>query len=224
MRQLIAHPWIALFALCVLVFSIWPSIDISTSRFFYDPARGFYLGDGWWARFFYHLLGLKALTLIAAFGLLLAGAFFLRHNGRLWRWRIVYLFLVLLAGPGLLVNALLKDHWGRARPHQIVEFGGTARFTPALVPSRECARNCSFASGHAALGFYPVSLGFVFPGRRRQWLAAGLGLGGIGGYFRIVQGAHFLSDVVFAFFAVYGTAALTHRILRRRLAPVEAKT
>ncbi|HTT08428.1 MAG TPA: phosphatase PAP2 family protein [Gammaproteobacteria bacterium] len=223
MRLLITNLWIVLFLICALIFSVWPGIDLSVSHRFYDPARGFYLAQGWWPQFFYQLLGLKALTLVAAFGLLFTGAFFLRRNGQLWRWRIIYLFLVLLLGPGLVVNVLLKEHWGRARPHQIIQFGGTARFTPALEPAQECPKNCSFASGHAALGFYPLSLGFVFMRWRRFWLAAGMGIGGLAGYFRIIQGAHFLSDVVFAFFVVYGSAAMMHRVLRRRLLPAEAK-
>lgn len=223
MRLLTAYLWIGLFLLCVVIFLVWPEIDLSFSRRFYDPARGFYLGQEWWPQFFYHLLGHATFKLLAVFGALLAMVFLSGRHGRPWRWRIVYLLIVLLLGPGLLVNVLLKDHWGRARPNQVIEFGGTSRFTPALVPSRECRRNCAFVSGHAALGFYPLSLGFVFPRWRRFWLAGGLGLGGVAGYFRILQGAHFLSDVVFAFFAVYGTAALIHGLLHRHLPPADVK-
>ena len=44
----------------------------------------------------------------------------------------LFLFLGLLVGPGLVVNGILKDHWGRARPAEIIEFGGTAHFSPAF--------------------------------------------------------------------------------------------
>jgi lipid A 4'-phosphatase len=223
MRILTAYLWIGLFLLCALIFSIWPQIDLSFSQQFHDPARGFYLGGGWWPQFFYRLLGHAAFKLLAVFGILLVAAFLSGRRGRPWCWRIIYLLMVLLLGPGLLVNVLLKDHWGRARPNQITEFGGTSQFTPALIPSQACSRNCAFVSGHAALGFYPLSLGFVFPRWRRFWLTVGLGLGGTAGYFRILQGAHFLSDVIFAFFTVCVTAALMHGILRRQLLLAEVK-
>ena len=47
---------------------------------------------------------------------------------------------------------------------QIAEFGGDKRFTPAFVPSDQCARNCSFPAGDPAVGFYFVAAGL--PGRR----------------------------------------------------------
>jgi membrane-associated phospholipid phosphatase len=115
-------------------------------------------------------------------------------------------------GPGLLANTLFKDHWGRARPVQIEAFGGTHRFTPAPLPAAECDRNCAFVSGHAALGFSLVSLAFLLPrGRsRRLGIAFALGFGALVGLGRIVQGAHFLSDVVYAGLLVYGTTALLY--------------
>ena len=66
----------------------------------------------------------------------------------------VFLLLSLALGPGLLVNTVLKDHWGRARPAQIDGIRRRSQhFTPALVPADQCARNCSFPAGHPAIGF-----------------------------------------------------------------------
>ena len=56
-----------------------------------------------------------------------------RAGGPLSWWRspgvpgraAVFLVLSLLLGPGLLVNVILKDNWGRPRPGSVVEFGGT---------------------------------------------------------------------------------------------------
>ena len=50
----------------------------------------------------------------------------------------------LLLGPGWVVNEALKNHWGRARPEQVSDFGGAQRFTPALQPADQCVKNCSF--------------------------------------------------------------------------------
>ena len=50
----------------------------------------------------------------------------------------------------LLVNALLKDHWGRARPNETTLFGGDGAFSGPFVIAGQCARNCSFVSGEGA--------------------------------------------------------------------------
>ncbi len=133
----------------------------------------------------------------------------------LWRFdRKALLFVALSTalGPGLLANAVLKDHWGRARPSQVEAFGGAHRFTPAPLPAAECPRNCSFVSGHAALGFSLVAFAFLLPpGRsRRRGAAAALGFGALVGLVRIAQGGHFLSDVVWAGLVVFGVTALLY--------------
>jgi membrane-associated phospholipid phosphatase len=73
----------------------------------------------------------------------------------------------------------------------------------------ECPSNCSFVSGHAALGFSLVAFAFLFPpgDMRRRVTVAALAIGTVIGLGRIAQGAHFLSDVVYAGLLVYGTTA-----------------
>jgi membrane-associated phospholipid phosphatase len=94
---------------------------------------------------------------------------------------------------------------------QIEEFGGAQRFTPAPLPAAECPGNCAFVSGHAALGFSLVAFAFLFPqGLRTSVTAAALGLGALVGLGRIAQGAHFVSDVVYAGLLVYGTTAVLY--------------
>ena len=44
---------------------------------------------------------------------------------------------------------------GPARPKHIVAFGGSKLFTPALQPTDQCKRNCSFVSGEACSVFAP---------------------------------------------------------------------
>ncbi len=80
--------------------------------------------------------------------------------------KVVYLFLVLIIGAGLIVNVMFKDNFGRARPRDIVEFGGSAQFTPAFVVSSACDRNCSFSSGDSAGAFF--SLAFILAFRRKR--------------------------------------------------------
>ena len=42
--------------------------------------------------------------------------------------------LTIALGPGLLVNGILKDYWGRPRPAEISNFGGDKEFRPVWKP------------------------------------------------------------------------------------------
>jgi lipid A 4'-phosphatase len=191
----------------LLLFVAFPGIDLWFSGLFYKAGHGFVYNKSalpvgifktvsWMARI--AIYGLSALLLLS----------FLPRLTSLARNRnsLIYLVFLLALGPGLSVHAVLKNNVGRARPSQILDFGGTAAFSPAFVPSTACTRNCSFVSGHAAMGFMPLGLAFVFPGQGRRWLAIGAIVGGVAGLGRVTQGAHFLSDVVFAGFIVYAWA------------------
>jgi lipid A 4'-phosphatase len=125
-----------------------------------------------------------------------------------------YLLASLILGPGLIVNVLLKDHWGRARPLYISQGGGTAHFTPPLIVTDQCQSNCAFSSGHAALGYWLVSVALLAPPAWRGRAVAGaLAFGTLIGFTRIAQGAHFLSDVVASGIIVVAVAL----VLRRRM-------
>ena len=127
---------------------------------------------------------------------------------------VFYLLVSLVAGPGLLVNGLFKEHWGRARPFDLVAFGGNKAFTPALVISDQCTHNCSFVSGHAALAFWTVAFALLF---RKPWrcvaVAMALLYGFLVGLVRVAQGSHFLSDVVFAAALSVGVSYSLHRLM-----------
>ena len=193
-----------------------PGIDLFVSGLFYDPQHGFTLAA--WPPLREFTASIRwitwAILLVAA-----AGAVWLRLAGRpLWRLdrnALIFLVAALAIGPGILVNTVLKDHWGRARPYQIEAFGGSHQFTPAPLPADQCSRNCSFVSGHAALGFSLVGFAFLLPaGRRRNLaLAAALSFGALVGLARIAAGHHFLSDIVDAGLIVVATSWLLHRWL-----------
>jgi lipid A 4'-phosphatase len=201
---------------CATLFLAAPGIDLAVSGWFYDPRHGFV-----WAAW-PPLLGLEnsiRWITIAIVLLIAAGVAWLRLRGRpLWRLdrkALVFVALATALGPGVLVNTVLKDHWGRARPHQIVAFGGDKQFTAAPLPAAQCARNCSFASGHAALGFSLIGFALLLPAgrRRRMAAAAALGFGALVGVARIAAGHHFLSDVAYAGLIVVATTWLLHRWL-----------
>jgi lipid A 4'-phosphatase len=238
-RQREAVVGVSFFILAAAVFTIWPQIDLAISAWFYDPGAGF-SGQrnpvvmalyrsipalGW-------LTGLSCAALLLwsskrplaqrwryRAGLLLAP----RRRDRAamllaprWRYRAALLLALLVVGDGLLVNAVLKSHWGRARPSQVSEFGGSARFTPAWQPTDQCQRNCSFVSGHAAAAFSLMALGAMGSAkRRRRWLVLGAAAGLLAGLARISQGGHFASDVVFCGLLMWATLALAREVVLR---------
>ena len=134
--------------------------------------------------------------------------------------RAGYLLLVVGLGPGLLVNAGLKEYWGRPRPVQIVEFGGSAAYAPVWLPTDGCASNCSFVSGHVAFATLPMAGAWMAGGRRRRaWLLGGLASGALMGVCRIGLGRHFLSDALIAMLLVALVAALLSALMTRLGAP-----
>ena len=197
----------ALFVAAGVVFMTWPEIDLKVASFFYRDGR--WIGSEQpGVEGFRKLLSVIVFTLPAvAVAAWLAGRLIGRPGGG--RAALV-LVLALALGPGLIVNAGFKEHWGRARPSQIVEFGRDRVFTPVLVPANECRRNCSFASGEVAMGFGLLTLAWF--ARRRLWLAMlpGLALGTAMAVARMSAGGHFLSDSIFAGLIASGTGLLVY--------------
>lgn len=199
------------FLLFSLVVAVFPTIDISISRLFY---QGGFPRDQWWQAFLHDSLNwflglsLGSVTAIYAINRIFKRRFF-AIDGK----RVAYLFLVLIIGAGLIVNWTLKDNFGRARPRDVAEFGGHKTFTPAFVISRECRTNCSFSSGDAAGGFFSLALVFALARRRRAALVAGLAIGAVESMARISSGAHFFSDTGVSFFVMLITADVLYYYL-----------
>lgn len=207
----------AVAVLAVLAFSIFPQLDLWAAGWFYRD--GFFLADNAVLRFIfravYWVTDALAILLPLALALVLLRK---RSLFGLDRLALVFLIVSLAVGPGLAVNTILKDHWGRARPSQVVEFGGAKQFTPVLEPSDQCNRNCSFPAGHPAIGFYFVSFALLIPALRPRRIVFGAAVlaGALLGLMRMAQGAHFLSDVVFCGLIVVGIAGLAHEMIVRR--------
>ena len=130
----------------------------------------------------------------------MVGSTVLRRWYRL-RLYAAYVLLVFLVGPGLLVNSLFKDNWGRPRPVQVVQLGGHEAYVPpGYVVAKGHGR--SFPSGHSSIGFAFVAFWFLWRKRKPQWarlaLVASLLLGCAIGLTRMAAGGHFLSDVMWS--------------------------
>lgn len=210
------------FALAILVFTLWPSLDIQASALFFD-------GSGFPVqtlapveavrRLFY---ALEDIAGVAAFPLAIWAArrgTVLGQGARAW----TYQGLVFLLGPLLAVNGVIKPLWSRPRPYLITEFGGTELFQPIWQLQGTCPRNCSFTSGEmagaAALSLMAAML--VRANRERLGRAgpAALALALLPLPFtfwqRLAAGRHFLSDEVFSLLVVGLIALLLAPVLRR---------
>ena len=111
------------------------------------------------------------------------------------------------------INLILKTFWGRARPGDVVIYGGEHPFTPWYFVSDVCKSNCSFVSGDASVGFSLMILYLIT--KNVFFIYSGLMFGFLLGLIRISAGAHFVSDVVFAGIIIILTNILIYKTYRR---------
>jgi lipid A 4'-phosphatase len=202
---------LACFAAFTLLFAAFPRIDLYVSGLFFRD--GFHLSGQWWTTFMHESLGyFLVLSMAAVLGLYLCNKLLKRNLCGVDGKRVVYLFLVLILGAGVIVNVLLKDNLGRARPRDVEEFSGMRLFTPPFVPSDQCDKNCSFSSGEAAGGFFAYALALALSKRRAAFISAAA-FGTFVSFCRVASGAHFLSDTVVSFFVMLIVADILYYYL-----------
>jgi lipid A 4'-phosphatase len=145
-------------------------------------------------------------VVLAVFGLIGCLIAYFRPEKRHWAKPGMFLVILLTIGPGLIVNSLLKEHWGRPRPREIVQFQGKKEF---LQPWQKgiSGNGRSFPSGHTSAAVYMTAPFFIYRSRNRRvayaWLTGGLAFAILMSIARIAQGGHFLSDTVWSCGIVY---------------------
>ncbi|MGD0587149.1 MAG: phosphatase PAP2 family protein [Oryzomonas sp.] len=175
----------------------WPVGDAQPWHFLYQ--YGYYPA---------YILGSAALALFAA------GCF--KPGLASYRKGAAFMVVLLMLGPGLLVNTAFKDHWGRPRPRDITQFGGTKTFRQPWEKG-VAGKGKSFPSGHGASAFYLAMPFFAL--RRRSPRTAiriftlGMIYGLVMGVARIAQGGHFVSDVLWAWGGVHLTAVALYYLM-----------
>lgn len=219
---------LALIGLTLLIFGIWPGLDLAVTGYFHD-ASGFSVRSNASIETLRNLLWDASLLIPLLALILLALAGWLRRpvlalSARAWG----FVLLLFLLGPGVLVNGILKAQWGRARPVNVVDFGGTAQFTPAYQISDQCVANCSFVSGEGAGSMAMTITALLILWLLRDRLphalyrlgqAAALVMLGFVGWQRVASGGHFLSDVLLSWLIVALTAAILARFMLPPAAP-----
>lgn len=182
-----------------------PEIDLWVSGLFWSPEDEFIYRNNPFVLFLYRGFWFIPRLIIPLLLIAIAASYF-RPYWKAQRKKVLFLLFVLLVGPGLIVHGL-KDNWDRGRPRHVEAFGGDQVFSPAFVVSDQCEKNCSFPSGHAAMGFFFMALGWVM--RSRRWFWMGVVIGILASMGRILQGGHFFSDVLTSGFIVYFTCQLS---------------
>jgi lipid A 4'-phosphatase len=213
--------WIvALLILSGAVFTLWPDVDLWVSAQFWSAEDGFWIAKIAWLQVLRDVLwkAMVVVFLVSVVAWPLSGLWrpVLWIPARAWAFSA----LLFLIGPGLVVNAILKAFWGRARPAHVTEFGGEKTFTPALQITDQCANDCSFVSGEGsgavALALVTLVLTAAMRGKRAaraiRWVIWPLAFVGLS--MRIMMGRHFLSDSVFAALIVAAIALILVRVTR----------
>jgi len=183
--------------LLTIPFRIWP-LDLSIGDAFYEPGLGWIQGKGkaWLWDVLYQSGTFPALLVVlAAIAVLVLG-----FRDRTWaKWRKVstYLVLCLAMGPGLVVNAIFKDHWGRPRPNEVQAFGGVYAFEPVWTIDASSPGK-SFPCGHCSMGFFFFGVALLLKKRRTLGMGLAAVFGVLIGMARVAQGGHFMSDVLWA--------------------------
>jgi lipid A 4'-phosphatase len=190
------------------------NLDLRIESLFYRPDQGWLWrhAQPWEALYRWGTIPGLLLTIgsLGALSASLAARRWTRYQNGL-----LVVALTAILGAGLLVNAVLKPYWGRPRPRQVQAFGGEWTYH-ALHQRGTPGQGESFPCGHCTMGFLFVSLFFL----RRQAprvaiVGGGFGIiyGGLVGVARMVQGAHFPTDVIWALGLIWMTAVALHYFL-----------
>jgi len=136
---------------------------------------------------------------------------------RSWWRRGAVILLTIVLGSWLIPNYVVKPNWGRPRPRDLAVFGGGRQYRPVWRPGPP-SQGKSFPSGFASTAFGLIGLAFLFPRRRGWGRVAGTGAivwGCLMGLARIVQGAHFASDILWSGGLAVTTALVLHDLVFR---------
>jgi lipid A 4'-phosphatase len=209
---------LGLAAVTVLIFALFPGLDLALTNFFYDSATAtFPASMSETAEF----LRAAAMWIAWAFAAPSIIAFVVKaiwpNKPLLVKGRTVaFLLITIIMTAGLLSNAAFKSHWGRPRPSDVTEFRGPWQFKNWWDSSGECPKNCSFFSGEATTAFWTYAPAALAPPQWRPAAYAGAtAFGLLTGLLRVSFGRHFLSDVISAGLVTFFTVWLFYGIIYR---------
>ncbi len=207
------YVYVLLAALALVVFAIWPQLDLGGARYFFH--NGGFFGRNDFERFGRDFFRVTPFVVLVAY----AALWLAKQLGASLRWApssraMIFLIATMIIGPGLVVNLGLKDHWHRPRPIQTQDFNGPDPFVPWYDSGGACKKNCSFVSGEASTGFWMVAPASVLP---LPWrvpaivLAFAFGVGA--SLLRLAFGGHYMSDVLLGGLVTLIVIELVRRVI-----------
>ncbi len=211
--------WFVVFGILTMPF-IFTDIDIVFQRPFFNLEDRWFLSKmPFWDFIYKYGIFLGYFLVVGA--LVMVSASYWNMILVKWRRPAFFLLFVMILGPGVLVNATLKDHWGHPRPREIKEFGGKENYVKVWVKGQ--TKGKSFPCGHASMGFF-MSIPFLFlRNRYKKWawvfFIFGTLYGTLIGIARMIAGGHFASDVLWAAGIVWLTGIISYYLLRTRKEP-----
>lgn len=198
-------------------------IDYTVSGWFFEAATGrFPLRYSTGLEIIMHQWAKYVVVLIAG-GAVVTWLFsFTNESLRELRRPLLFLSLSLMAAP--VIVTFVKSGGAMYCPYEVVEYGGSAT-RPGLFEGggASTAPGQCLLSGHASAGFGLMAFyfaGLAIGNRRLAWvgLVGGAAAGLIFGMARVAQGAHFLSQVVWAgFISWYVVLAISLALCWRTL-------
>ncbi|MXN65067.1 phosphatase PAP2 family protein [Stappia sp. GBMRC 2046] len=211
------HPVFATLVYIVLVsafFLVFPGVDRAVSAIFYDGNAGFWATRSPFLNDLRRLgLFLVKLVAVASVAVLLLKLAFPDRKSVAPLRAPLFLLSTLILAPGIVVNAILKDNWGRPRPRNVDIFGGDMPYVPVWHVTDYCDANCSFVSGEASSSIWLLSLAFLAPKPWRAPVAAAvLVLAAALSLNRVAFGGHFLSDTLISWGITFLILLIAYRI------------
>lgn len=192
-------------------------LDIYISRIFFDSKLGFVYKHQFIFAFLHDAIYGVMVVLAGSRGVVMLDRWWvIRSFDYRYYLKPIYVLLACIIGPGLIVNMGFKEHFHRPRPSQTIIFNGQKDYAPPFSLKGQCEHNCSFVSGHASVGFAFYALAFIQTNirKRKRYTILATVLGLSFGLVRIVQGSHYLSDVIFSGIVVYISCYLLAKILK----------
>jgi len=202
----------------ILIILFISLFDIQIAGLFYEPGIKWKYFDHYFWHLMYHRGAAPVVIILITSGALLLLSFFIKKISK-FRIHFLYLLTVIVVVQFFIIEPL-KNTWGRPRPGEIKEFAGVYEYVMPFVPKFELFGNKhdgkSFPSSHGSAAFLPLALYFVFKDKYKK-LAIGCFVFGMAnglaiGLTRMLQGAHFISDIATSFFIVFIIAKIAYEI------------
>lgn len=208
--------WLLLI-LGVVVLASSPYVDRQLAILPYDPSIHYFYGElSWWCKLIYYSVNMVTVSLIVVPLILfiLVWKKILQLDMLLIKRMMLITYLSLAIGPGLLVNTLFKDGWGRPRPYQVIR--DHKPFSYPWQPHFNHPKDNSFPSGHVSIG---AMIGVPFIVARKKKLGIGLCILGAAlvGLVRFLQGGHYFTDITAAAIIVWLVSILVTKLVDKYL-------